>query len=77
MSNKIYFALRECDLVGRAGLFVKNKEELSRAVMRFLNNNSLKRKYSQLVQARAKAFLWQKTAKQTLKVYKRALGVKA
>ena len=64
------------EITDNKAVFVKNEKSLSLAMINFLENERLRTKFSLLGYRRSKFFSWDKTAKQTLKVYKWVLKTK-
>lgn len=64
------------EVAGSSAFFVKDKRSLSKAMLTFLKNKSLRKKYSDLGYRMSKFFSWEKTAKDTLKIYERVLATK-
>jgi glycosyltransferase involved in cell wall biosynthesis len=62
------------EIVGRAGLLVnpENAEEISRAMGQLTANAKLRRDLARRGKTKAKQFSWEKTARETLKVYRKA-----
>jgi glycosyltransferase involved in cell wall biosynthesis len=61
------------EIAAQSALYVNNESELSKAMSNLIINKSLRYKYSKLAFQRSSYFSWQKTAKQTLFVYKNLL----
>lgn len=51
-------------------LLVKDNQDLTKAMFTLIENDNIRKKYSLLGYKRSKKFSWQKTAEETLKVYK-------
>lgn len=64
------------EIASNAAIFVKNETELSNAISQITSSSSLRKKYVGLGYQRNKLFSWDKTAKQTLEVYKWVLESK-
>lgn len=63
------------ELVGRAGVLIdpQNEEELARAIKQILLSKKLAKKLSLRGLKQAKKFTWEKTAQETLKVFKKSV----
>ena len=61
------------EIATQSALYVRNKNELSKAMENLIKDKSLRYKYSKLVSQRSSYFSWQKAAKQTLAVYQNML----
>jgi len=61
------------EIVGGAGILVdpNGTDEIAEAVERVMKDSSLREKMAKRGLERAKTFSWEKTAKETLKVYER------
>lgn len=64
------------EITDNKAVFVSNDKELSVTVSNFLENKNLREKFSLLSYKRSKFFSWDKTAKETLKVYEWVLESK-
>ena len=61
------------EVADRSALFVKNEQKLYQAMKKVFENKNLRIKYSNLCYQRSQFFSWDKTAKETIKVYQRVL----
>lgn len=60
------------EVAGKAALLIEPGSDLSKPILRLLNDKKLQQKLSKLGLEQAKKFTWRKTAKQTLKVLEMA-----
>lgn len=67
-------SLRE--ISGEAGYFINpiNTEEMSEAILKFSQDSDLRRELRERGLKRAKDFSWEKTARETLKIYKKLIA---
>jgi len=61
------------EIAQEAAIFVKNEKELMETVTNLLSDQSLRQKYARLGHNRSRLFSWEKTVKETLKIYKQVL----
>ncbi len=61
------------EIGGGCALFIKNKQELYQAILKIYQGKNLQKKYSHLSYKKSHFFSWEKTAKETLKIYKNVL----
>ena len=64
------------EIAKNSAVFVKDNKEMSQAMERIISDKNRRQKYSQLVYQRSKFFSWEKSAKETFKIYKRVLETK-
>ncbi len=57
------------EIASNAAIFVKNEIELYRGMEQMITNDPLRNKYAQLGFQRSKLFSWDKTAKETTRIY--------
>jgi glycosyltransferase involved in cell wall biosynthesis len=62
------------EVAKNAAIFVKNKKELEYIIEKIIKNKKLRRKFAEKGYNRSKSFSWDKTAKETLKVYRQILS---
>jgi glycosyltransferase involved in cell wall biosynthesis len=67
-------SLRE--IAGEAGYFINpiNTEEMSEAILKFSQDSDLRRELRERGLKRAEDFSWEKTARETLKIYKKLIA---
>ncbi|MBI5123635.1 glycosyltransferase family 4 protein [Candidatus Roizmanbacteria bacterium] len=64
------------EITDGSALFVNNGKELTKIMVDLIKNEGVKKKYSLLGYKRSKFFSWDKTAQETLKIYKWILETK-
>jgi len=64
------------EVVGDAGILVDplSISEMSQAILKLLNDNSLRSSFSQKGIQRAKQFTWERAARETLEIYREIIG---